>query len=84
MKFSRFGDKFARECGILQLMDDLGHALAEGGADTIMLGGGNPSHIPQVEACLRERMARMLRQAGDFEAYCADAQSPVRRSQASA
>ena len=67
MKFSQFGEKFARQCGILQLMDDLGHALAEGGADTIMLGGGNPSHIPQVEACLRERMAAMLRQGDEFE-----------------
>ena len=39
----------------------------ERGADTIMLGGGNPSHIPRSKPCLRERMARMLRQAGDFE-----------------
>ena len=43
MKFSTFGNKFARECGILQLMDDLGHALAEGGDDVIMLGDFNAS-----------------------------------------
>ena len=67
MKFSTFGDKFARECGILQLMDDLGHALAEGGDDIIMLGGGNPSRVPAVEACLRERMETMLRQGDAFE-----------------
>lgn len=67
MKFSAFGDKFARECGILQLMDDLGNALAEGGDDVIMLGGGNPSRVPQVEACLRERMETMLRQGDAFE-----------------
>lgn len=67
MKFSAFGHKFARECGILQLMDDLGHALARGGDDVIMLGGGNPSHIPEVEACLRERMESGLREGDAFE-----------------
>lgn len=67
MRYSTFGNKFARECGILRLMDDLGNALAAGGDDTIMLGGGNPSHIPQVEACLRERMETMLRQGDAFE-----------------
>ncbi len=67
MRFSTFGHKFSRPCGILQLMDDLGNALAEGGDDVIMLGGGNPSRIPQVEACLRERMETMLRQGDAFE-----------------
>lgn len=67
MKFSAFGHKFARECGILQLMDDLGNALARGGDDVIMLGGGNPSRIPEVEACLRERMESGLREGDAFE-----------------
>ena len=67
MRFSTFGEKFVRECGILQLMDDLGHALAEGGDDVIMLGGGNPSRIPAVEACLRQRMESLLGQEGAFE-----------------
>ena len=67
MRFSAFGEKFVRECGILQLMDDLGHALAEGGDDVIMLGGGNPSRIPAVEACLRQRMESLLGQEGAFE-----------------
>lgn len=67
MRYSTFGQKFARECGILQLMDDLGHALAEGGDDLIMLGGGNPSRVPAVEACLRQRMETLLRQGDAFE-----------------
>ncbi len=66
MNYSEFGEKFARECGILQLMDDLGNALADG-ADKIMLGGGNPSRIPQVETCLRQRMAAMLDDGDTFE-----------------
>ena len=66
MNYSEFGEKFARECGILQLMDDLGNALADG-ADKIMLGGGNPSRIPQVETCLRQRMGAMLDDGDTFE-----------------
>ncbi len=66
MNVSLFGEKFVRNCGILQLMDDLGNALA-GGPGMIMLGGGNPSRIPEVEACLRERMENGLRHGDAFE-----------------
>lgn len=76
MKYSDFGEKFARECGILQLMDDLGNALA-GGADMIMLGGGNPSRIPQVEACLRERMTTGLTQGDAFERLVGNYAAPA-------
>jgi valine--pyruvate aminotransferase len=75
MKFSEFGHKFARECGILQLMDDLGNAVA-GNADVIMLGGGNPSRIPAVEACLRDRMEAIMRQPGEFERLVGNYSSP--------
>lgn len=67
MDFSSFGRKVLEDCGILQLMDDLGNAVAEG-EGVIMLGGGNPSHIPAVEACLRERMETMLADGRSFEA----------------
>jgi valine--pyruvate aminotransferase len=77
MKFSNFGDKFARECGILQLMDDLGNALAEGGDDVIMLGGGNPSRVPAVEACLRERMESLLLQGDAFERLVGNYAAPA-------
>ena len=66
MNVSLFGEKFVRDCGILQLMDDLGNAMA-GGQEMIMLGGGNPSRIPQVEACLRERMERGMADGDAFE-----------------
>jgi len=66
MNASTFGEKFVRNCGILQLMDDLGNALADR-PDMIMLGGGNPSRIPAVEACLRQRMETGLRQGDAFE-----------------
>ena len=40
-------------------MDDLGKALAEGGGEMLMLGGGNPAHIPEIEAVWQERMSEI-------------------------
>lgn len=39
-------------------MDDLGNALA-GSDDMIMMGGGNPGSIPEVEAVIQARMKEM-------------------------
>lgn len=47
MQFSKFGQKFTQKSGILQLMDDLGNALASD-KPINMLGGGNPARIPEV------------------------------------
>lgn len=47
MKFSKFGQKFTKKSGILQLMDDLGKALASD-QPINMLGGGNPAQITEV------------------------------------
>jgi len=65
MKFSQFSQKFSGDCGILRLMDDLSQAAQR--ADIIMLGGGNPAHIPQMQAAVRERMERILASEYDFE-----------------
>ncbi|MBD3657450.1 MULTISPECIES: valine--pyruvate transaminase [Marinobacter] len=56
MKLSAFGRKFTAEAGITSLMDDLGNALASGD-DMIMMGGGNPGHIPEVQERLQEILA---------------------------
>lgn len=55
MRLSAFGEKFSAKSGILQLMEDLGNALA-GSGDMIMMGGGNPAHIPEVEAAMQKRL----------------------------
>ncbi len=65
MKFSKFGEKFTHKAGITQLMDDLGAAMAEG--DMLMLGGGNPAHIPEVQARFRKRMEAILAEPKGFE-----------------
>ena len=75
MKFTTFGDKFTAVSGILQLMDDLGRAVT-GGGETIMLGGGNPSHIPAVQAHFRARMAQLLADGGAFEHLIGDYDPP--------
>lgn len=58
MELSDFGARFSEEAGILRLMDDLGQALAAG--DTIMMGGGNPGHVPAVQELMRERLQRLI------------------------
>ena len=59
MKFSKFGQKFTRKTGILQLMDDLGNALA-GSEPVLMLGGGNPARLPEVNAAYERVMRGLL------------------------
>lgn len=75
MKISKFGQKLATSSGIGQLMDDLGNALLEG-KDTLMLGGGNPAHIPKVEQCFRNCMVKLLDNAGQFERAIGDYDPP--------
>jgi len=65
MNLSKFGKKFTRKAGITQLMDDLGAAMADG--DMLMLGGGNPAHIPEVQQIFRKRMEEILAEPGAFE-----------------
>ncbi|GAA4648953.1 valine--pyruvate transaminase [Kistimonas scapharcae] len=65
MKLSAFGEQFTGHSGILSLMDDLGNALA-GNDDIIMMGGGNPAHLPEVEAVFRQRLSRILDNQKEF------------------
>jgi valine--pyruvate aminotransferase len=66
MKVSRFGQKIKRRSGISQLMVDMGEGLAAG-KDVLMLGGGNPAHIPEVDEVFRQRMGELLAKKGVFE-----------------
>ena len=61
MKFSALGTRLAGGSGIENLMHDLGHALADTGSPAPhMLGGGNPAHIPEMEAVWSARMREIL------------------------
>jgi valine--pyruvate aminotransferase len=65
MNLSKFGEKFTRKAGITELMDDLGAAMADG--NMLMLGGGNPAHIPDVQLRFRRRMEEILDEPQGFE-----------------
>ncbi|WP_457572944.1 valine--pyruvate transaminase [Desulfolithobacter sp.] len=64
MKLSSFGKRFSTGAGILSLMDDLGNALA--GGDMIMMGGGNPGHVPEVQETLRRRLREIAEDPAEF------------------
>ncbi len=57
MIFSKFGNKFAKNSGISLLMKDLNEGLRTPGA--IMLGGGNPAHIPEMDSYFQNLLAEM-------------------------
>jgi len=57
--FSSTGTRLAARSGILDLMDDLGRAMTTD-PGMRMLGGGNPAHIPAVDAVWRRRMTELM------------------------
>lgn len=66
-QISKIGQTLSGPSGIVELMDDLGAALAGGGSsEMLMLGGGNPAHVPRMQAVWRER----LREIVSDEAFC--------------
>ena len=75
MEFSDFGKRFAGEIGIGELMDDLGDALVSDPAP-LMLGGGNPAHVPEVQTLFRSRMEDILSSAGEFERVIGNYDTP--------
>ena len=75
MEHSDFGKRFAGKIGIGELMDDLGNALVADPAP-LMLGGGNPSHVPPVQALFRKRMEAILAQPGEFERVIGNYDTP--------
>ena len=59
-KLSSFGERYAGQTGILDLMRDLSEPPALPGAPFSMLGGGNPAIIPEVEAAWKESLSAIL------------------------
>jgi len=59
MKYSRFGQKFTSESGIVNLMADLGQALNVN-PDIIFMGGGNPAKIPAMESLFAEKLQQVI------------------------
>jgi valine--pyruvate aminotransferase len=66
-EFSKFGRHLGCGSGIGELMDDLGHALASGGPDLKMLGGGQPARIPEMNAVWCRRLEELLEESGGID-----------------
>lgn len=65
--FSEFGARLGGGSGIGELMEDLGQALAGGGADVKMLGGGQPAKIPAMNAVWHRRIEELAGEPGGLE-----------------
>lgn len=77
MNFSKFGDKFTGQIGIQELMDDLGKAMAAADGKQIMLGGGNPGHLPEVQQLFRESMQNIMAEPQAFERIVGNYDTPA-------
>ena len=75
MKLSRFAQRFSEHSGIILLMDDLGEAMA-GEQEVLMLGGGNPAHIAEVQSFFRDRMQWLLDKPTEFARVIGDYDPP--------
>lgn len=75
MQFSDFGNKITNESGILQLMDDLGTALA-GDPPIAMFGGGNPAQIPDVTKAFTESLTNILKDTSKTTAMLGNYDTP--------
>src|SRR5690606_19148198 len=75
-RFSAAGEPFTRPSGALELMDDLGQALA-GESEALLLGGGNPGRIPAMQAVFMRRLAEVAAAPAQFERLVANYAHPA-------
>ena len=76
-ELSEFGQGLCTGSGIGELMEDLGAALAAGGERMRMLGGGQPAHIPEIDAVWRRRMEEIMASEGELERMLGDYEGPA-------
>jgi valine--pyruvate aminotransferase len=75
-ELSTFGKNLCEGSGIGELMDDLGEALA-GGENMRMLGGGQPAHVPEMDAVWRQRMEEIAAEEGGLEKMLGNYDAPA-------
>lgn len=66
MHWSSFGERFTRNTGSLELMEDLGDALTAE-SDALFLGGGNPGKVPEIQERIQARLAALASHAEDAD-----------------
>lgn len=79
MKLSEFGRKLACGSGIGELMDDLGAAIADqgDGKEVCFLGGGQPSHIPELDAIWQQRLQEICDDQGGWQHMLGNYEPPA-------
>ncbi len=75
MKLSQFGQLMAVDSPIVELMEDLGEALNVN-PDILFLGGGNPAHIPEAQACFNRHFSELSQDEGKLSNLMGVYQSP--------
>lgn len=75
-ELSVFGKNLCEGSGIGELMDDLGEALSSG-EKMMMLGGGQPAHIPEMEARWRELLQEMMENGDELERVLGNYDPPI-------
>jgi valine--pyruvate aminotransferase len=73
--FSGIGRKLTSHSAILELMDDLGQAMALR-PEVLMLGGGNPGVVPELQAIWRRLMRDLLAKESVFDSMLANYEPP--------
>ncbi len=76
MNLSNWTRRIRAETGIIDLMQDLGFAVASEGKPLYVLGGGNPAHIPQVEKYFQVQMEHIVRSSRTFGYLVGDYAGP--------
>ena len=66
MRITQFAERMTKKTGIGELMEDMGVAMQHKNSMR-MLGGGNPAHIPEVNAIWRRRTEEILANGAELE-----------------
>lgn len=74
--WSDFGKQFEQPSGILELMKDLGEAMASGSDEICMLGGGNPAPIPEMQAVFRQQWEQLASSPDLLDAVLGEYDTP--------
>ena len=75
MKISDFAERLSQQAGIVNLMDDLGEALALN-PEILFLGGGNPAQIPEVSNLLQHYFKKISANVESIQQYVGTYSAP--------
>ena len=74
---SLFGSQISGHSGIRDLMVDIGEARFAMGNEALMMGGGNPSHNPEVQLIWRERLQSLIDSPYEIDSVLVDYDGPA-------